>query len=101
MDEVHAEVGGDHAEGRADLRAVADEDELAVLKPLAGGEVFDDGAEVADLLRRVVVVGHAVEHRNGAGAGELDDGLVLDDAGHEDVGQAGEDPAGVADRLPR
>ena len=84
---VHAELRGDEAEGRAHLRAVADKDDLAVLQPLALGQVLLDGAQVADLLRGVVVVAHAVDDRDRTRVGELHDGLVLDDAGHDHVDQ--------------
>ena len=97
--EVHAELRGDEAERRAHLRSVADEDDLAVLQPLALGQVLLDGAQVADLLRGVVVVAHAVDDRDRARIGELNDRLVLDDAGHDHVDQAREHLARVADGL--
>ena len=96
---VHAELRGDEAEGRTHLRSVADEDDLAVLQPLALGQVLLDGAQVADLLRGVVVVAHAVDDRDRARIGELNDRLVLDDAGHDHVDQAREHLARVADGL--
>ena len=96
---VHAELRGDEAEGRAHLRAVADKDDLAVLQPLALGQVLLDGAQVADLLRGVVIIAHAVDDRDRTRVGELHDGLVLDDAGHDHVDQTREHLARVADGL--
>ena len=60
MDEVHAELGREESERRADLRTVADEHHLAVLEALAARQILENGAEVADLLRRMVVVRHSV-----------------------------------------
>ena len=96
---VHAELRGDEAEGRAHLRAVADKDDLAVFQPLALRQVFLDGAQVADLLRGVVIVAHAVDDRDRARLGKLHDRAVLDDARHDHIDQPREHPARVADGL--
>ena len=99
VDEFHAQVGGDEAQGRAHLGAVAYEHHLAVRQLLPPGQVLRHGAQVADLLGGVVVVGHTVEHRDGAGPGQVHDGAVLDDPGHHHVHQIAQHPAGVLDGL--
>ena len=99
VDEVCAELAANKAERRADLRAVAGEDDLAVLKPLAGGQMLHHGDHIGDRLRRVRVVGHGVDDRDRAGVCQADDGFVLNDARHDDVHQTGENTAGVLDRL--
>ena len=83
--EVHTELRRDEAERCAHLRAVADKDDLAVFKPLARRQVLADRAQVADLLRGVVIVAHAVDDRDRARLGKLHDRAVLDDARHHDI----------------
>jgi len=85
VDERHAEVRGEHARRGADLRAVAHKDKLAVLERFARWQMLEQRAQVAQLLRRVVVVGHAVDDRHRAAFSELDDGFVRRDGGHHDV----------------
>ena len=99
VDEFHAQVGGDEAQGGAHLGAVAYKHHLAVRQLLPPGQVLGHGAQVADLLGGVVVVGHAVEHRNGAGPGQVHNGAVLDDPGHHHVHQIAQHAAGVLDGL--
>ena len=99
VDEFHAQMGGDEAQGRAHLGAVAHEHYLAVRQLLAPGQVLRHGAQVADLLGGVVIVGHAVEHRNGARLRQVHDGAVLNDPGHDHVHQIAQHPSGVADGL--
>ena len=78
-------MGGDEAQGGAHLGAVAYKHHLAVRQLLPPGQVLGHGAQVADLLRGVVVVAHAVDDRDRARIGELNDRLVLDDARHHDI----------------
>ena len=97
--EVHAEMRRDHAKRGADLRAVADEHDLDVLQLLSGGDIFKNGAHIADFLRGVIVVAHGVDHGNTAAHCQIHDGLMLDHASHDDIDHAGDDLAGVANRL--
>lgn len=97
--EVHAELRRDEAERCAHLRAVADKDDLAVLEPLSRRQVLTDRAQVADLLRGVVIVAHAVDDRDRARLGKLHDRAVLDDARHDHIDQPREHSARVADGL--
>ena len=97
--EVHAELRRDEAERCAHLRAVADKDDLAVRELLPARQVLEDRAQVADLLRGVVIVAHAVDDRDRARLGKLHDRAVLDDARHDHIDQPREHPARVADGL--
>ena len=99
LHEVHAEDGAGEHQRDADLGGVADEGELAVLDALALGDVLEHGEKVAHLLRRVVVLGHAVEHGSRGTLGETDDVLVTVDASHHDVEQRAHDAGGVAEGL--
>ena len=99
VDKMHAELRRDEAGRGAHLRAVADEDDLAVLELFALRQVLHDRAQIADFLRGVVVVGHAVDDRDRAGFRQIDDGLVVDHARHYDVHELGEHLARVADGL--
>ena len=96
---VHTELRRDEAERCAHLRTVADKDDLAVFEPLARRQVLADRAQVADLLRGVVIVAHAVDDRDRARLGKLHDRAVLDDARHDHIDQPREHPARVADGL--
>ena len=99
VDEVHPQPGGDEAQRGADLRAVPHEHHLHVLQALALGQMLEDGTHIPDLLRGVVVVGHSVEYRDGAGLGQLHDGPMLDDTGHHHIHQTGQHLAGIPDGL--
>ena len=99
MDEVRAELAADEAERSTDLRAVAGKDNFAVLKLFAGGQMLHHSDHVGDRLGGMRVVRHGVDDRDRAGVGQTDDGLVLNDAGHDDIHQAGNNTAGVLDRL--
>ena len=68
-------------------------------EPLARRQVLADRAQVADLLRGVVIVAHAVDDRDRARLGKLHDRAVLDDARHDHIDQPREHPARVADGL--
>ena len=61
--------------------------------------MLDYGADIAKLLRRMVEIGHAVDDGHGAGLGKADDGVVRDDARHNDVHKAREHAAGVLNGL--
>ena len=97
--EVHAHLRGDEHEGDADLGGVADEGELAVLDLLALGQVLDHGQEVAQLLRGVVEVGHAVDDRRGGVLRQVHHVGVAVHAGHEDVDERAHDAGGVLEGL--
>ena len=77
----------------------ANENDLNIFQLLAAGQVLNDGAHVADFLSGVVVVGHAVQNGDGASASQVNNGLVLDNASHDDVDQLRQNLTGVTDGL--
>lgn len=94
--EFNLEAGaGDH-EGAGHVVAVADVGEGFSVEA-AGAEVFFDGEEIGHGLAGVGVIGEAVDDGDGGELGEALEFIVLEDAGHDGVGHAGEDACDIGD----
>ena len=61
--------------------------------------MFAHGHQIGHGLAGMVVIGQAVDDGDGGPLGQVEDFLVLEDAGHDSVAHAGEDAGDILGRL--
>ncbi len=94
--EVDAQPAATEEQGYGDVVAVADKGQAAAAQV---AEVLADRQKIGHGLARVAEVAQAVDDRHAGMAGELQDVVVREDAGHDRVAISGQDAAHIGDRF--